>query len=64
MRLTGINIENFGPFADKGFDDLSSRLTLLHGSNEAGKSAIRAFLRSTLFGYATKTDRASLRELF
>ena len=64
MRLTGINIENFGPFADKRFDDMSNQLTLLHGPNEAGKSAIRAFLRSTLFGYVTKADRASLRELF
>ncbi len=64
MRLTGINIENFGPFADREFSDLSERLTLLQGPNEAGKSAIRAFLRSTLFGYVTKADRASLRELF
>jgi uncharacterized protein YhaN len=64
MRLTGINIENFGPFADKRFDDMSNQLTLLQGPNEAGKSAIRAFLRSTLFGYVTKADRASLRELF
>jgi uncharacterized protein YhaN len=64
MRLTGINIENFGPFADKRFDDMSNQLTLLQGPNEAGKSAIRAFLRSTLFGYVTKADRASLKELF
>ena len=64
MRLTGINIENFGPFAGREFDDMSNRLTLLHGPNEAGKSALRAFLRSTLFGYVTKADRASLRDLF
>ena len=64
MRLTGINIENFGPFANHEFGDMSERLTLLRGPNEAGKSAIRAFLRSTLFGYVTKADRASLRELF
>jgi len=43
---------------------MSGRLTLLHGPNEAGKSAIRAFLRSTLFGYVNKSDRASLRDLF
>jgi uncharacterized protein YhaN len=64
MRLTGINIENFGPFADRNFNDMGNQLTLLQGPNEAGKSAIRAFLRSTLFGYVTKSDRASLRELF
>ncbi len=43
---------------------MSNQLTLLHGPNEAGKSAIRAFIRSTLFGYVTKADRASLKELF
>jgi uncharacterized protein YhaN len=43
---------------------MSDRLTLLHGPNEAGKSAIRAFLRSTLFGYTSKADRAALKELF
>ncbi|MCZ6538352.1 MAG: AAA family ATPase, partial [Chloroflexi bacterium] len=64
MRLTGINIENFGPFADREFGDMSGRLTLLHGPNEGGKSALRAFLRSTLFGYVTRSDRAALRELF
>ena len=64
MRLTGINIENFGPFADREFSNMSGKLTLLHGPNEAGKSAIRAFLRSTLFGYVNKNDRAALRELF
>ena len=64
MRLTGINIGNFGPFANYKFNDVSARLTLLHGPNEAGKSAIRAFLRSTLFGYTTKSDRAPIRELF
>jgi uncharacterized protein YhaN len=64
LRITGINIENFGPFADREFGGISNRLTLLHGPNEAGKSAIRAFLRSTLFGYVTRADRASLRELF
>jgi len=64
MRLTGINIENFGPFAGREFDDMSNRLTLLHGPNEAGKSALRAFLRSTLFGYTTKGDKAQIRELF
>jgi len=64
LRLTGINIENFGPFVDKEFNDISNRVTLLHGPNEAGKSALRAFIRSTLFGYATKADSAALRDLF
>lgn len=43
---------------------MSGKFTLLQGPNEAGKSAIRAFLRSTLFGYVNKSDRAALRELF
>ena len=64
MRLTGIDIENFGPFANREISGMSGRLTLLNGPNEGGKSAIRAFLRSTLFGYVNKGDRAALRELF
>jgi len=64
VKLSGINIENFGPFADREFSELSGQLTLLHGPNEAGKSAIRAFLRSVLFGYANNADRAAVRNLF
>ena len=64
MRLTKINIDNFGPFADREFSNLSEHLTLVNGPNETGKSAIRAFIRSTLFGYVTKSDRGPLREIF
>jgi uncharacterized protein YhaN len=64
LQFTGINIENFGPFADREFSDMSNQLTLIQGPNEAGKSAVRAFLRSTLFGYVTNADRTSLRDLF
>ncbi len=64
MRLTRINIDNFGPFANREFNNISEHLTLINGPNETGKSAIRAFIRSTLFGYVNKTDRVPLREIF
>ena len=39
LRLTGINIENFGPFANREIGGMSGKLTLLHGPSEGGKSA-------------------------
>jgi uncharacterized protein YhaN len=54
MFITGMNIENFGPFSQKRFDDISPHLTVFHGPNEAGKSAIRAFVRMVFFGFLRK----------
>jgi len=52
MKIESIHIENFGPHIDLtlGEGQLSSGLTVVHGPNEAGKSAIRAFIRMVLFG--------------
>ena len=57
MRITGMNIENFGPFLERRFDDISPQLTIFHGPNEAGKSAIRAFIRMVLFGFLRRNSR-------
>ena len=51
MRITRLNIENFGHFHNRVIDPVDDALTVIHGPNEAGKSALRAFIRSTLFGY-------------
>lgn len=60
MRITTLNIENFGPFADwspPGDGVISPRLTVIQGRNEAGKSAIRAFIRMVLFGFLRKNAK-------
>ncbi len=57
MRITRLQIENFGHFANKVVDPVDDALTVVHGPNEAGKSALRAFVRSTLFGYLDRRNR-------
>ncbi len=49
-----MDIENFGPFYDRSIGDLSPGLTVLHGPNEAGKSALRAYIRTVFFGFMRK----------
>ncbi len=57
MRITRLNIENFGHFSNRVIDPVDDALTVVHGPNEAGKSAMRAFIRSTLFGYLDRRNR-------
>ncbi|MBT6680536.1 MAG: AAA family ATPase [Chloroflexi bacterium] len=60
MRLTRLEMDNFGPFSGHKVDGFSSGLTVVHGENEAGKSALRAFMRVILFGFprARSQERA------
>jgi uncharacterized protein YhaN len=51
MRITRLDMDNFGPFNGKQVDGFSPGLTIVHGENEAGKSALRAFMRVVLFGF-------------
>ena len=57
MFITSMNIENFGPFFDRRFDKIPSGLTLIYGPNEAGKSAIRAFIRMVFFGTLRRNSK-------
>ena len=57
MYITTLNIENFGPFFGKRIDEIPSGLTLIYGPNEAGKSAIRAFIRMMLFGTLRRNSK-------
>lgn len=56
MHITRLDIDNFGPFFDRPLDGLSPGLTVLHGPNEAGKSATRAFIRAVFFGFLHKNE--------
>ena len=57
MRITRLHIENFGHFTGRVIDPVDDALTVVHGPNEAGKSALRAFIRSTLFGYLDRRNK-------
>lgn len=57
MHITRLDIENFGPFHGLTLTAFSPRLTLIHGPNEAGKSALRAFVRAVFFGYLHSNEK-------
>lgn len=53
MKILKINVYGFGKWQDQQFD-LASGLTVFSGPNEAGKSTLRQFILSVLFGFRTK----------
>ena len=54
MRLHELHIEGFGHFRDHVVEPLDSKVTVLHGPNEAGKSTLLAFIRTVLFGFPAR----------
>ena len=54
MRILEIRLDGFGHFADLSLTDLSDRLTVVSGPNEAGKSTLLEFIRTVLFGFPTR----------
>jgi len=64
VKIRRLHIDGFGPFAGREFGGLSPGLNLLFGPNEAGKSAVRAFIRAVLFGFVTGRSKADERALY
>ena len=54
MRILEIRLDGFGHFADLPLTNLSDRLTVVVGPNEAGKSTLLEFIRTVLFGFPTR----------
>ena len=52
MRITRINIEQYGPWQDLDLTIAPIGMTVLYGPNESGKSALRDFLRGIVFGFS------------
>ena len=61
MKLTKINILNFGKLSNVNFE-LTSNLSIFEGNNEAGKSTTVAFIKQVLFGFYLKTRHTSFFE--
>lgn len=61
MKLTKINILNFGKLSNINFE-LTSNLSIFEGNNEAGKSTTVAFIKQVLFGFYLKTRHTSFFE--
>lgn len=51
MWIKGFHMDGFGIFRDTGMQDLSPKLTVLLGDNEAGKSTTLDFFRAMFFGF-------------
>ncbi|MBI2965496.1 MAG: AAA family ATPase, partial [Chloroflexi bacterium] len=51
MRVLKIQIEGFGPLVKREIGPLGPRVNVVVGSNETGKSALRAFIRTVLMGF-------------
>jgi uncharacterized protein YhaN len=56
MRLVRIEPERFGRIDGRVLGDLSPKLTVVSGPNEAGKSSLTAFVRYVLYGFPTQGD--------
>ncbi|QNQ81956.1 AAA family ATPase [Lactobacillus sp. PV012] len=61
MKLTKINILNFGKLSNINFE-LTNNLSIFEGNNEAGKSTTVAFIKQILFGFYLKTRHTSFFE--
>ncbi len=55
MRMEKLHIYGYGKLENVEMDP--SMLTVLYGENEAGKSTIRSFMKSILFGFPTRGQR-------
>ena len=58
VRITRLVLDNFGLFNGDRVGPLPAGLTVVHGPNEAGKSALRAFIRVVLFGFSGRNETA------
>src|SRR5829696_7844708 len=55
MRITSVELENFGPYGGKHTVDLASGeapVTLFYGENMSGKTTLLNAVRWCLYGYA------------
>lgn len=61
MQIHLIRVEGFGPLFKRDIGPFSPRVNVVMGPNEAGKSALRAFIRTVLLGFprsGTLEDRS------
>jgi uncharacterized protein YhaN len=52
MRITGLRVDGFGVWSGLELSDLSDQLNVFYGPNEAGKTTLMQFVRSTLYGFS------------
>ena len=63
MKITDLEIDGFGVWSGLRIDDLSDRITVFYGPNEAGKTTLMQFVRSVLYGFSAGRRRRYLPPL-
>ena len=59
MKITSININGYGKFANKTIS-FTDGINVVYGNNEAGKSTTHTFIKSMLFGIKKKKSKAQI----
>lgn len=54
MRLSELHIDGFGHFCAVSIGPFDSRVVMLYGPNEAGKTTLLEFIRTVLFGFPVR----------
>ena len=52
MKIQNIRVDGFGVWSGLQLQELSDRLTVFYGPNEAGKTTLMHFVRSMLYGFS------------
>ncbi|MDP7019772.1 MAG: AAA family ATPase [Pirellulaceae bacterium] len=60
MKITDIRVDGFGVWSGLDVDELSDKLTLFYGPNEAGKTTLMQFVRTVLYGFSSDRRRRYL----
>ncbi len=54
MKITELEVAGFGVWSGLRIENVSEGLNVLYGPNEAGKTTLLQFVRSMLYGFATR----------
>lgn len=60
MKITDLKIDGFGVWNGLQLDDLSDRVSVFYGPNEAGKTTLLQFIRGMLYGFGDERRRRYL----
>jgi uncharacterized protein YhaN len=52
VKITDVQVDGFGVWQDLSVGDLSDRMTLFFGRNEAGKTTLMQFIRTVYYGFS------------
>src|SRR5690606_15490510 len=63
MKIERLSIDSFGHFHGAEIGPFTGGIVVVHGTNEAGKTTLLAFIQAVFFGFPRKTDPLSIPAL-